>query len=253
MTQGEAAKKLVEKEAAHPYRRLQVELAEIISATKPGERLMAEPQLSKQLGVSRATLREAMRTFEGQGLIPRRQGIGTFVVGNTHVLETGLEVLESIESIAHKSGLKVAMGALQIESLLADAAQAAALNLAVNAPLVRVSRVILAENRPVAYLIDVLPADVLSPSDLQEGFTGSVLDMLLRRGSPQLAKSATEIRSTPANPEVARALQIQRGDALLMLIAQLYTITGRVVDYSNSYFLPGVFRFRVLRKVGEPY
>lgn len=242
-----------EKETAHPYKRLQVELAALIAATPPGERLMAEPQLSKQLGVSRATLREAMRTFEGQGLIRRRQGIGTFVVGNTHVLETGLEVLESIETIAHKSGLNVSLGSLIIEAIRANEEQANALQLALDAPLVKISRVIHAENRPVAYLIDTLPEDVLSPAELGEGFTGSVLDTLLRRGSPRLAKSATEIRSTPATPDVARALQIQRGDALLMLVAQLYAISGRIVDYSNSYFLPGIFRFRVLRKVGEPY
>jgi GntR family transcriptional regulator len=50
--------------------------------------------------------------------------------------------------------------------------------------------------------------------------------------------------------EVARALQIQRGDVLLRFEAFLYDISGRVVDYSFSYFLPGVFRFHVVRKVG---
>jgi GntR family transcriptional regulator len=82
------------------YQRLQNQLAQIIATTKPGDRLLAEPELAKQLGVSRATLREAMRTFEGQGLIRRRQGVGTFVVGHPQVIETGLEVLQSIETLA---------------------------------------------------------------------------------------------------------------------------------------------------------
>jgi hypothetical protein len=30
----------------------------------------------------------------------------------------------------------------------------------------------------------------------------------------------------------------------------LSDISGRVVDYSHSYFLPGFFRFHVVRRVG---
>ncbi len=39
-----------------------------------------------------------MRSFEGQGLIRRRQGVGTFVVAKVPVFDSGLEVLESIET-----------------------------------------------------------------------------------------------------------------------------------------------------------
>jgi len=69
------------------------------------------------MGVSRATLREAMRAFEGQGMIRRRQGVGTFVVAKVPVLDSGLEVLESIETLAQRIGLAVNMGELQVEQL----------------------------------------------------------------------------------------------------------------------------------------
>ena len=90
--------------AIHPFQRLQSELARLITATEPGERLPAEPELAHRLSVSRATLREAMRSFEGQGLIRRRQGVGTFVVSHKLVIDSGLEELESIETLANKSG-----------------------------------------------------------------------------------------------------------------------------------------------------
>ena len=112
------------------------------------------------------------------------------------------------------------------------------------------TRVIYADSRPIAYLVDTLPEDVLSAADLEKSFTGSVLDLLLHRGDPKLTQSRTEIKAIVAASEVARALQIQRDDVLLHFAAQLYSEAGRVVDYSFSYFLPGYFRFHVVRRVG---
>jgi len=46
---------------------------------KPGERLPSERQLSEQLGMSRASVREAIRSLEAMGLIDVRHGQGLFV------------------------------------------------------------------------------------------------------------------------------------------------------------------------------
>ncbi|HVM70563.1 MAG TPA: GntR family transcriptional regulator [Anaerolineales bacterium] len=234
----------------YPFRRLQADLAKLINSLPAESRLPSEPELARRMGVSRATLREAMRAFEGQGMIRRRQGVGTFVVAKVPVLDSGLEVLESIETLAQRTDLSVNMGELLVEQLEASQEEAEALNVAAGTLLTRVARVIYTENRPIAYLVDTLPADILSASDVEAGFTGSVLDLLLNRGNPKLVQSRTEIRAVGASQEVARALQIQRDDVLLHFIAYLYSNEGRVTDYSFSYFLPGYFRFHVVRKVG---
>ena len=234
----------------HPFQRLHSKLSVLIASLPAGERFPAEPVLAKQLGVSRATLREVMRAFEGQGLIRRRQGVGTFVVGRGPVIDSGLEVLESIEHLAARIGLDVAMGDLHIDELRADAEIAEGLGIEPDSVYIQITRTITAQDRPVAYLVDRLPEDVLMPSDLVSGFTGSVLDLLLRRGDPPLNHSVAEIRAVAAPAEVARALEIQRGDVLLMFSARLVTDEDRTVDTSLSYFLPGYFRFHVVRKIG---
>jgi GntR family transcriptional regulator len=239
------------KSVKRPFQRLLRDLAAIIQATPAGEKLPSETALTVTLGVSRSTLREAIRSFEGQGLIRRRQGVGTFVVSPTRVIETGLEVLESIETLAARIQLAVTMGDLDVREYAAGEDQAATLEVSPGTRLIQVSRVLLADDRPVAYLEDLLPQDVLSPQDLNVGFTGSVLDLLLTRGDPPLASSRTEICAVAAPPEIARALQIQRGDVLLLLEACLTTPAGRVVDYSHSYSLPGYFRFHVNRTIGK--
>lgn len=221
----------------------------MIAAADPGERLPSEPELARDLGVSRATLREAMRTFETQGLIQRRQGVGTFVVRPAHVIESGLEVLESIDSLARRINLQVTMGELQIEQRLATESEAQGLQLGSDRYVISLSRVIQTEDRPVAYFIDTLPESLLSAGEVHSGFRGSALELLLERGEPQLANSRCEISAVAAKTEVARALNIQRGVALLRFVSRLFAIDGNVVDYSTSYFLPGYFRFHVVREL----
>ena len=104
----------------YPFRRLQADLAKLISSLPAESRLPSEPELARRMGVSRATLREAMRSFEGQGMIRRRQGVGTFVVAKVPVLDSGLEVLESIETLAQRTNLSVKMGELQVQQVEAD-------------------------------------------------------------------------------------------------------------------------------------
>lgn len=230
--------------------RLHEELGKIIAETPPGDRLLTEPELAKQLKVSRATLREAMRTFETQGLIYRHQGSGTFVIHPTQVIDTGLEVLESIETLSKRIGLEVTMGDLQVAHQPASDEYAKALTISPESPILYVSRVIQAEGRPVAYLVDIVPDEVLPQEVLKQGFTGSMLDLLLKRGVPALVSSRCEINAVQAESEVAKALRIQRGDVLLRFVAYLYSTNGRVVDFSYSYFLPGYFNFHVIRRVG---
>ncbi len=225
-------------------------LEAIIARTPPGTKLPSEPKLAQQLGVSRATLREAMRVFETQGLIHRRQGAGTFVLSPSLVLESGLEVLESIETQARRMGLPVSMGSLRVERRAPSEEEQKALELPAGVAVVEVRRVILLENRPVAYLVDVFPESVLHPGDLERGFTGSVLDLFLQRGDPPLGSSRCDILAVAASSRVARSLGIQRGDVLMLFESLLLTREGKPIDLSQSYFLPGYFKFHVVRRIG---
>jgi GntR family transcriptional regulator len=235
--------------ANFPFQRLQADLATLINKTPAGQRLPSEPDLAKQLGVSRATLREAMRSFETQGLIRRRQGSGTFVVGKVQALDSGLEVLESLETIAKRMGLEVSLSDLNIEALAADETLSAMLEVSPGTKLTRVRRVIRADSRPVAYLVDTLPEEILQAKDLPSDFHGSVLDFLLDRGDP-LTTSRANVSAIGASADVAKPLEIQRGDVLLHFHAQLFNSGGKIVDYSLSYFIPGYFHFHIVRRVG---
>ena len=231
-----------------PYRRTAEALAELLDHSQPGEALPSEPKLAERLGVSRATLRDAMRAFQERGLLVRRQGVGTYV--GPKLIEAGLEELVSIETLAAKIGLQVAMGSSSVERREPSQSEAETLALQIGQRVVEIARVIRAAGRPVAYLIDVIAEGLIPDEAWGSSFRGSVLDLLLERGDVPLEYSRTEINAVGADPELAARMDLSPGDVLLLFEASLVTRDGAVVDRSRSYFLPGTFRFQVVRQVG---
>ncbi|MBV9086056.1 MAG: FadR family transcriptional regulator, partial [Acidobacteriaceae bacterium] len=51
----------------------------ILSKMSPGEKLPPERELSEMFGVSRSSIRDAIRSLELMGLVEPRQGVGTVV------------------------------------------------------------------------------------------------------------------------------------------------------------------------------
>ncbi len=234
-----------------PREQVNEALAALLNRHQPGEQLPPEPELAQRLGVSRATLREAMRSFEERGHLVRRHGVGTFVAPPPPVIESGLEELESLDTLARRMGLETRMGEAEIVEREATPNEVDRLQVPAGSPVLSVSRVIIAGAQPIAYLVDVVPTTILGPQDLGETFNGSVLDLFLERSEPVLSHSRTGIMAEAADGTLARKLGLRRGDVLLKLEAQLYAWDGQVVDYSLSYFVPGYLRFHVVRRVGE--
>ena len=54
-------------------------LTDLAASYRPGDRLPSEPELASAYGVSRPTIREVLRSLEGDGLVRRVHGVGTFV------------------------------------------------------------------------------------------------------------------------------------------------------------------------------
>ncbi len=233
------------------YQRTADVLGEMLAKMKPGTFLPSEPKLAKQLGVSRATLREAIRTFEEGGRVVRRQGIGTYVSHLPPVIDTGLEVLESVATLASRIDLEIEMAGLNVQERDPTEVEKEHFGIGDSDAVIEVSRVLKTRDRPVTYLIDVVPQGILPDKAFQDNFQGSVLDILLKREELSLGHSRTAITAISAPAGIARQLQISRKEVLLVLEAWLYTNEGKAIDHSFTYSLPGVFKFHVVRRVGR--
>jgi GntR family transcriptional regulator len=220
-----------------------------VGTYQPGDQLPPQNELAAELGISRATLREALLSLEQQGIVVLKHGVGTFVPrGYGHRLESGLERLESILELTARQGLDVGLSDLQVSEEQAEQRLADALQVAPGTPLTTVRRVIMVDGTPVAYMLDVAPISILSPADLEESFDGSVLDLLRQRPDLHIARAVANIVAVNAVGDLADRLQVESQQALLLLEETLFSAEGMPLDFSQNYFVPECFQFHVVRR-----
>src|SRR5262249_52893505 len=118
---------------------------------RAGERLPPEQELSGRLGISRGTLRTALRRLEESGEIVRRQGSGTFVGQATSwSLDEGLEKLVSYTELARRRGVTLGLGHLEVERVPLGPEHGKLFDLDAETPATRITRVVLLDGSPGA-------------------------------------------------------------------------------------------------------
>ena len=214
----------------------------------PGSQLPPEFNLIEQMGVSRTTLREALKRLEEQGLIVRRRGRGTYVRERSIVKDLSLNfgISEMITQAGFKPGVRSA--ALRREP--APAEVAAALAIPEGEPLVVIERVRTADERPVVWTRDLLPAARLEPRGLTANDLAdrSVYESLSELFHMRVARGVAQLAPTIASAELAAALDVRRGTPLLRMTQTDYDANDQPLLYSIEYHLPDAFVFLVNRK-----
>ena len=223
---------------------------------RQGDRLPPEHEVATMLGISRGTLRSALRRLEERGEIVRRQGSGTFV-GRSAVpaaLGERLERLEPYSSLAERRGLTLSSADLHIERRAVGAEVGEALGLSPIAPATTVARTLVANEAPVAVMFDVVHPKVSLPdvdelrAILERG--QMVLDVLIDLGVPVTYARTRVIPSLLSPRERAgKLLGVKRTTAVLELEELIYAGRDERVAYSRDLFAPGGLDVTVMRSL----
>jgi GntR family transcriptional regulator len=229
----------------HKARRLYLLLRDQITSGRlpSGARLPGEPVLAAEHGLARVTVRRALDLLAGEGLVLRRPGSGTFVRGPDGarpVIGDLPNLLSGLIAMGRATGVRL----LSFAYVAAPAAIAEALVLEPGERVQRSVRVRLIDGQPFSYLTTHVPERVgLSYSEAD--LAATPLLSLMERSGVTADRATQAIGATLAGPEVAQALDLDVGSALIDLTRVVFDPSGRGIEHLHALYRPDRYAFQM--------
>jgi GntR family transcriptional regulator len=241
---------MLEREAPVPlYHQLELQLRAAIEAGRyrSGERLPTEGELQRAYGVSRVTVRTALRRLEEDGLISTQRGRGTFVTSQAdegHRIERNPARLFAFEEDLLRQAGPPRVEVLAVEPYPAPQRIAALLAVEEGTEVLRVRRVGSVGDAPLwvesRYFHPTIAA-ALSEADLR---SASVTALLETMTGLHVSSSRLRITAGAATGEQARHLGLEAGDPVLINEFAVYA-AGRPIEAARAVFRADRYAFTV--------
>lgn len=218
---------------------------------QPGDYLPGELDLTEEFSVSRITAKRALDELAAAGLVTRSRGRGTQVVARASSVPAAVDGsiegwLENVGHMQRSTSVRV----LEVADIAASTAIAVALELEVGAAVQKALRVRVLDGVPMSYLETYLPADIaagIGAADLGE----TPLLTLLERAGHNVAAARQSITASTATPEVARALDVPTGTALLDVRRTVRNAKQRPIQHIRALYRPDLYHIEMsLSRVG---
>jgi GntR family transcriptional regulator len=190
-----------------------------------GEILPGEQKLAETYCVSRVTIRRALDVLSARGLIEKRVGSGTRVRTTARLLSFSYR--QPPDYVSQALGL----GATENAQIAI--------------------RVRLANAVPFSYLTTYVPTQI-AQNYSENDLATMPLFKLLERSGVQIGAAHQSVSASLAGPEVAEALNVAEGSALLSLKRVVRDVDGNGVEFLSGLYRPDMFSLEMpLTRVGD--
>lgn len=199
-----------------------------------GAQLPSEKELQKTFNISRITVRRALQTLESEGLIYRKQGLGSFVAD--YRVRHGLVRLTDFSEDISGAGIEPSSKVLFYAQENASEEVALTLGIEPNSICARLDRLRLGNGRPIAFDRTWLPlyyARLLDGRDLSKE---TIYQILQREYKIPVVRGRYLIEAVNADKELAGYLEIKENQAVLAIYRTSFTVSDQPIYFQKRFY-----------------
>lgn len=199
-----------------------------------GDAFCSEGELSRQLGISKMTVRQAFQSLRHEGLLLVEKGKRPVIgAGRVH---KNVQELRGFSEEMNRRGLRPSSKLLSIRMTVPDAEASEALRLADSERVHRIERLRYASNQLVGLEISQLPASLFPRLEKHNLEKTSLYSVLENSYGVKLDWSEEQLEAMPAGKEQAALLHVTSGTPLFFVRRTVYTAEDLPVEYCRSHF-----------------
>jgi GntR family transcriptional regulator len=214
-----------------------------------GDYLPGEETLTEMFKVSRTTVRRALRSLEQEGLIERRQGRGTRVLGRS-VSQPVMASLSSHIDVIDRRDSGASVLAKGLERVTPPDLDRRALGLGPGETAFRLIRVRRQDGLPLWTMINYFPA-AIGEALADVRFDRTTIFTALERAGRACRRAEETVGATLADPEVAAEIGVKVGAPLLELFRVMFDEAGRPICTQLTLLPPERRKLRLIIQPSE--
>lgn len=214
-----------------------------------GTQLPSERDIALRTGMSRVTVRKAMAPLVDAGLITRKRGSGAVVGTVQPKMEQSLSRLTSFTEDMALRGMSLTSQVLDCGVFAPSPEEVMALGLPPTEQVARVTRLRIADLRPLAIETASLPAHILPAPEAVKGSLYAHLDTQGLRP----VRAVQRISATIVPDKDANLLQIAPGMAGLSITRRSFLATGQAIEHTRSLYRGDAYDFVAELQIPETH
>lgn len=211
-----------------------------------GDALPSESLLNETFGISRATSRTALDSLEQEGLIVRKSGKGSIVLG-PRVEQPAIEMYGFSDDMRSR-GLRPSYQTVFAGRGRANLEASDALGVRVNSSVYHSRRILKADDQPVGLALSWIPMSIFDGAPLptaEDLNHNSLYRWLNEKCGVKVAGARETIEAALAEGDMAAELEVTAGAAVLVVRRRSDTADGTPVEYAVLHFRADRYRLHL--------
>lgn len=210
---------------------------------KSDDLIPSEQELQDQFGLSRTTVRQALSDLVHEGLLIRERGRGTFVTPPkmTH----SPDARKGLTEFMLEQGITPGWRVLEKGVVTADKETAVNLNLSPGSRVYRLSRLRLAEERPIGVHTAWLPEAIAAQINEAALLEGGSLQYISHIPQMMTSRASRTIEAVSASEPEASLLQMTPGSPILQITRIVRSSGGEPLEYLQAQYRGDRFKYQI--------